>query len=296
MITRVTQGTLLRDLRASIARLQVQLAAGQETVSTQKRLREPSDDPAAVARVNRLRGEASALDALRDGVGFGVAALGAQDEALGQADALLTRAREIATQQASGLTTTTARQQASEEVAELERGLLALGNTSVAGRHVFGGLASGAAPFASFDDPGFDPTAPYSGPAAPFAIRIGTDETLRVTTPGDQVFGGAVAALDDLRQTLAAGNAPVANLDAIDTASATIGAERASVGARLARLDGRSSEIAGALVGTRKLLGATEDADLTQSIAELVQLQSALQATLAAASTLQTSILDYLRP
>ena len=139
MISRVTQGTLLRDLRASITRLQVQIAAGQEAVSTQKRLREPSDDPAAVARAQRLRGEVSALDALRDGVGFGIAALGAQDEALGEADAILTRAREIATQQASGLTSTTARQQASQEVAELERGLLALGNTSIAGRHVFGG-------------------------------------------------------------------------------------------------------------------------------------------------------------
>jgi flagellar hook-associated protein 3 FlgL len=296
MITRVTQGTLLRDLRASIARLQVRLAAGQETVSTQKRLREPSDDPAAVARAHRLRGEVSALDALRDGVGFGIAALGAQDDALGQADAILTRAREIATQQASGLTSTTARQQASQEVAELERGLLALGNTSIAGRHVFGGLAAGAAPFASFDAPGFDPTAAYSGPSAPFTIRIGTDETLRVTTPGDQVFGGAIVALDDLRQTLAAGTAPVANLDALDAASATIGAERTSVGARLSRLDGRSTEITGALAGTRKLLGATEDADLTQSISELVQLQGALQATLAAASTLQTSILDYLKP
>jgi hypothetical protein len=96
---------------------------------------------------------------------------------------------------------------------------LVLGNTSIAGRHVFGGLASGTAPFASFDAPGFDPAAPYSGPAAPFVIRIGSDETLRVTTPGDQVFGDAVATLDDLRQTVAAGNAPVANLDAINTAT-----------------------------------------------------------------------------
>lgn len=293
MIERVTQATLLRELQASVTRLQRQLVKAQETVSSQKRLLEASDDPTGAARANRLRGETRALMALRDGVAFGTAVLGAEDAALDQGEAILTRAREIATQQASGLTTAAARQQAAEEVAELERSMLALGNTAVAGRYVFGGLASGAAPFANLDDPGFDPAAAYTGPSDPFVIRSGADQSLRLTTAGDQVFGQSLVALDNLRQTLAAGDAPVTSLDEIETGAATLRAERASVGARLARSQSRDQEIAGALDGARKALGAIEDADLTISISDLVQLQSALQATLAAGSALQTSILDY---
>ena len=51
---------------------------------------------------------------------------------------------------------------------------------------IFGGLESGAAPFAQLDDPGFDPLAPYAGSADPFVVRTSSDTTLRLTTPGDQ--------------------------------------------------------------------------------------------------------------
>jgi len=296
MIQRVTQATLIRELQASVARMQRQLVVAQETVSSQKRLLEASDDPAAVARVNRLRGETRALTALSDNVAFGTAVLGAEDAGLEQAETIMTRAREIATQQASGLTSPVARQQAAEEVTELERSLLALGNTAVGGRYVFGGLVSGAPPFANFDDPGFAPAIAYTGPGDPFVIRSGTDQSLRLTTAGNQVFGESLLAIDNLRQTLEAGTAPVASLDEIENGAATLRAERASVGARLARAQSRDQEISGALNNVRKALGGLEDADLTIAISDLVQLQSALQATLAAGSALQTSILDYVNP
>jgi len=296
MIQRVTQATLIRELQASVARMQRQLVVAQETVSSQKRLLEASDDPAAVARVNRLRGETRALTALSDNVAFGTAVLGAEDAGLEQAETIMTRAREIATQQASGLTSPVARQQAAEEVTELERSLLALGNTAVGGRYVFGGLVSGAPPFANFDDPGFAPATAYTGPGDPFVIRSGTDQSLRLTTAGNQVFGESLLAIDNLRQTLEAGTAPVASLDEIENGAATLRAERASVGARLARAQSRDQEISGALNNVRKALGGLEDADLTIAISDLVQLQSALQATLAAGSALQTSILDYVNP
>jgi flagellar hook-associated protein 3 FlgL len=293
MISRVTQGTLFRELRRSVERIQRDIAAAQETISSQKRLREASTDPSGAARVNRLRADLSGLAAWRDGVGFGIAVLAAEDGAIDQAQTILTRAREIATQQASGLQTPASRQQAAAEVAELERGLLTLGNTQLGGRYVFGGLVSGPPPFAGLDDPGFDPTTAYGGTADTFSIRTGADQTVRLSTAGDDVFGAAIEAIDELRQTLAAGNAPVASLDDIETAAEVLREERASVGGRQARLEGRTEEIEASLVDTQKLLGSLEDADLTVSISELTQLQTALQATLATASTLQTSILDY---
>ena len=295
MISRVTQSTLTRDLLSQVRRLQRDLAGSQETVATQRRVREASDDPTGAARLVRLRSESSELDTLGDSVGFGVSVLGAQDSALDQASRILVRAREVAVQHANEISTPEARQQAAEEIEELERGLLTLANTQVAGRHVFGGLASEPAPFTQFDDPAFDPAAPYVGPAEDFHLRIGPDSNeIRLTTAGDGIFGEAVAALDELRNTLASGNAPSASLDPLESAAETIRAERASVGGRMRRLQDRSREILDSAKTAQQEIGRVEDADTVEAIVELQRLQVALQAALQSSRQLQTSILDYL--
>lgn len=295
MISRITQNTLTRDLLSQVRRLQRDLGVGQETVATQRRVREASDDPSGAARLVRLRSESSELDALGDAVGFGVSVLGAQDSVLDQASSILIRAREVAVQHANEIATPEGRQQAAEEIEELERGLLTLANTAVAGRHVFGGLASDPAPFRQFDDALFDPNAPYVGTSDDFRLRIGPDTNeIRLTTTGDRVFNDAIAALDGLRTDLAAGASPVGRLDALEAAAETLRAERASVGGRMRRLQDRSREILDSAQTAQAEIGRVEDADTVQAIVELQRLQVALQAALQSSRYLQTSILDHL--
>lgn len=294
MIGRVTQTMTSDQLLGNVQRLQRRLLIAQDTLSSGKKLREASDDPAGAALVNGLRAQSADLNSLSRTIGFGRAVLGAQDDALDQANDILVRAKEIASQQAGGLATATTRQQAAEEVEALERQLLTIGNTAIDGRHVFGGLASGAAPFTDFDDPGFDPLNPYTGPSDPFSIRTASGSTVRLTTAGDQVLGASIAALDGLRQTLAAGNASTASIDTLETAAGGIRAERASVGGRARQLEDRASEITSNVAKITARLGDIEGADYATVITELTQLQTALQATLSSGQTLQTSILDYL--
>ena len=294
MVNRVTERTLLGDFASAVGRLRRQQAEAQNALSSQKRLREPSDDPVATAQSTRLRGEARELGAYRDSVGVGSATLGAEDAALGQVHDILIRAREIAAGLSGGLATPESRQIAAEEVTELEKGALALGNTTVGGRYIFGGLTTSGPVFTNLDDPGFTPATAYTGSTTPFEVRTARDETVRVTTAGNQVFGSTLQALDDLRQTLAAGNDPNASLAPLDSAANDIRLERASVGGRLARLQTRDQEIGSAVVTAKSMLSDVEDADLTETVTQLAQIQNALEATLTAGSTLlQTSILDF---
>ena len=295
ILGRVTQGTFFRQLTANVTRLQRQIADAQTQVSSQKKLQDASDDPAGAAEANRLHAQTRALAAVKQGIGFGTAILSAEDSALEQTESILTRAGEIASQTSSGLTTSEARQQASAEVAQLERSLLTLANTSVAGRYVFGGLATGTQPFANLDDPGFDPSTAYSGPTDPFTLPIGAGQTVALTTPGDQVFGAAITALDQMRQTLATGAAPTTSIDAVANAAESIRQERTNVGGSLTRLQDRSDQIVNLTDGAHKLLSGIEDVDVTTAISQFVQLQAALQATLAVGSKLHTSLLDYLQ-
>ena len=296
MVSRVTDRTLIADFQYAVSRLRRQQAEAQDALSSQKRLREASDDPVGAARSTVLRGESKELGAYRDSVSFATTTLGAEDGVLGQAHEIMIRAREIAAGLSGGLVTPEARQTAAEEVTELERGLLSLANTSVAGRYVFGGLSTAGAPFKSFDDPTFSPATAYTGVADPFSVRTAREETVRITTNGGDVFGSSLTALDDLRQTLEAGTEPSGNMQALADAAEDLRQERASVGGRLARLQTRSTEIANAVNTTKILIGDIEDADLTDTITQLAQLQNALQATLTAGSSLmQTSIVDYVR-
>jgi flagellar hook-associated protein 3 FlgL len=295
ILGRVTQATLLRQLSTSIGNLQRQIADAQTQVSTQRKLQNASDDPAGAAQANRLTSQTRALAALSDGIGFGNAVLSSEDSALEQTDSLLTRASEIASQTSSGLLTAAQRQQAAAEVTQIESSVLTLANTAVAGRYVFGGLASGPQPFANLDDPGFDPATAYSGPSDPFTLPIASGQTVALTTPGDQVFGAALTALDQMRQTLASGAAPTTSVDALASAAAGIREERASVGGRVTRLQDRSNQITSLTNGAQAMLSDIQDVDITTAISQFVQLQTTLQATLAVGSKLQTSLLDYLQ-
>lgn len=296
MISRVTQNLLVRGMLTSVSDLQRRLGRTQLEISSGKRLHEAADDPSGTAQLNRLRAELADLGALKDGVSFGVTVLAAEDAALEEALSILTRARELAAQHANDLSSPSARQQGALEVEELERGLLTLANTRVAGRYVFAGLATGDAPFTQYDDPSFSPATAYTGSADPFSIRTGPDDvTTRLTTPGDQVFGDTLAALDQLRTTLEAGNPPTSELDSLAAAADGISAERASIGGRARRLEDRLSEMATGVKDTKTIIGDVEDADLAEVVTELTQIQTALNATLQSAQVLQTSILDYFR-
>lgn len=287
---------MIREMVARFGELQRRLGRSQLEVGSGLRLHEAADDPSGTAQLSRLRSELADLGALKDGASFGVTALAAQDAAIEEAQAILTRARELATQHSNDLVRPQDRQQAALEVEELERGLLTLANTRVAGRYVFSGLSTGAAPFTQYDDPGFAAATAYTGSLETFSIRTGPDDvTTRLTTPGDQVFGDAIVALDQLRQTLAAGSPPTVELDAVTTAMDGLSAERASIGGRVRRLEDRLNEMANGVRDTEKIIGSIQDADLAEVATELTQLQNALNATLQSAQSLQTSILDYFR-
>jgi len=305
MIQRVTQSALVRVLSANTSRLQSELVRTQAVVSSQKRLQTASDDPVGTALVNGFRAETRRLESLLDGVGFGRAVLGAQDAAIDEVHALLTRAKELAVTFSGGVQNPESRATAAEETEQIERALLSLGNTTVAGRHIFGGLARGNPPFIAFDDPGYDPDvngSTYSGPTDPFSIQTAADQLVRLTTPGDQVFDDAILAVHQLTTALrnndvdTPGTGIIAAIDNVEAASEGARQERASVGGRLGRLNTRDVEMRDAIVGARTRQGEIEDADLTQVLIDLAQLQNALEVTLTAGQALlATNVLDFVR-
>jgi hypothetical protein len=194
-------------------RLQVTLRTLQERIASGRRLIDLEDDPLAAAQAARFDASLGALAQYAASSRFGIDVLAAQDDALGEAQQLLVRAEEIATQQATGLVSAAERAAAREEVRGLLQAMTALGNAELAGRRLFGGLALEApAPFADPETPGYQAATAYSGSTQELSVKIGSDasERVRVSTRGDQVFQSALQALQDLDAALAAPGGDVA--------------------------------------------------------------------------------------
>jgi len=279
-------------LQAKIRDLQEEIASGRQLLSLDQ-------DPIAAKEALRARGSIAALDQHDKSIRFGLDVLGSQDDALGQAVQLMTRAEELATQYSSSITGS--RDAAKEEVHGLLQALTVIGNTQFAGRRIFSGLANQTAdPFDSPDGVGYNPATAYvtNGSTQEFELKTGSssNERVRISTRGDTVFGSSLQALSDLEQALSTPTGDVAGtLSALGSARDDLGAERASVGARQSQLQDRLNLVQSQTVREKGSLSRVQDADLTVVITQLTQVQTALQATLAVgAQAAQTSLVRLL--
>lgn len=298
-VIRVSDAQTFTLFTERAAKLQVSLRNLQEQIGSGKRFFSPDEDPLGAAQVVRLTSSLGALDEYSSSTRFGADVLGAQDSALGEAEQIMVRAEEIATQQASGVLSASDRVAAREEVHGLLQGLTTVANSELAGRRLFGGLALDAAPpFASPDSTGYDPSTAFTGSTLDFYVKTGgsTADRVRVTTRGDTVFTGSLQALSDLENALATNGNVTGTLAGLATGRTAIDAERASVGAREAELIGRGDQLESRSAHELAQRSRVQDADIVGAISQLTQAQIALQALVAAAGQLaQTNLATLLR-
>jgi flagellar hook-associated protein 3 FlgL len=283
-------GRRASGLQASLQRLAEQIASG-------RRLLDPADDPVGAADVVRLEGALASFAQRETSASFGGAVLAAEEDALGEAGALLVRAREIAVQQSSTLLGPAERLVAAEEVHGLLQGLTALANGEFAGRRLFGGLALDAPPpFADPDSPGYTAANAFTGSTQELSLGFGGDGQVRVSTRGDAVFADALAGLVALEDALRTDGDVAATLAAIDQGTRAISDERGSVAARAATLADAGAEARARTADTTEMLSRLRDADLALLATQLRQAQTALEATIAAGAQLaKTSLVSLLQ-
>jgi len=300
-ISRVSDAQSFALLADRTGQLQASLQTLEQQVSSGKRIFTPDDDPLAAAAATRAQSALAALTQYGSASGFGTGVLGTEDKALDEAQQIMVRAEEIATQQASSLLSPGERASAREEVHGLLEGLTALGNTELGGRRVFAGLAADTnTPFAAVPDDvsTYDPSSAYKGSAQEFSVKVGSGsaERVRITTRGDKVFQSSLQALKDLWTALDTNGDTSGTLSELSAGRDDLATERASVGARQAELIDRSSQVKSLTLDQQKALSDAQDADLVSVISRLTQTQTALQAALTAGAEIaRTSLVDLLR-
>lgn len=289
--------TQMMALNVGADRLQGQIATG-------KRIAAPSDDAAAFLRLDGLR-RAGADDKVNAAnLDLAQTLLTQTDSTLGQVETQLQRANEIAIQANGPGMNETTRGPLVEMLKGVIDDLLSLANTrDLRGQPLFGGAAGDTA-YAR----GPDGAIAFAGTGEPSAIPIGEGTSIRASESGARIFGGAGdPATPDMFATLSALSAALQSGEPVDAAVATaltgiaasldqVGATRASVGARMTRIEleqGRIDEVGIAREAQRS---GIEDTDVASTITELQKTLTVLQATQASFSKLTSlTLFDYLR-
>jgi flagellar hook-associated protein 3 FlgL len=136
---RVTQSMMYSSFVSNMNENLSQLMELNIKSSSQKNINKPSDDPVGMARVLSHRSTLNELDRYQKNVDTATGWLSLADETLMQVSTIVTRARELAEQAASGTYTGTNREQISYEVRQLFDQLLGLANTTYEGKSIFAG-------------------------------------------------------------------------------------------------------------------------------------------------------------
>ncbi|MFH1914255.1 MAG: flagellar hook-associated protein FlgL [Pseudomonadota bacterium] len=106
---------------------------------TQKKINKPSDDPTGMTRILDHRDTLRSLDQYAENISTAKGWLGGADEALRQVSTLITRAKELATQAATGTVDGNNREQISYELRSIFEQMVGLANSSFEDKSLFAG-------------------------------------------------------------------------------------------------------------------------------------------------------------
>jgi flagellin-like hook-associated protein FlgL len=193
MDLRITPQALVSQTIASLQQNENQLANLQEQASTGERILQPSDDPAAAVQVLAANAQNLQLGAYLNNIKSSQATLNASSSALQQAGDLLTQAIAAATQGATANNTPTTLGTLATQVNAIIGQVVGLANTrDPSGRYVFGGTATGAAPYVVSADAQGQPTGvAYVGSGEASDTTVSLQQSVRTAYAGDQVFQSA---------------------------------------------------------------------------------------------------------
>jgi flagellar hook-associated protein 3 FlgL len=285
----------------------------QNQVTTEQRITNPGDDPAAFARVMSNDAEAKACTQYKNNITLLQQQATASASVISSLKTICSRASEIATQ-ADGTQSAKDLQDYATEVSQLIQQAVQVANTQYNGEYVMGGTATSQAPFQmTTNSQGIVQQVTYSGNAEQKSVEIDDGVTVSVTPPGvNATTSGARGLLMDgnsgadffqhlidLQNNLQSGNAGSIS----KTDSVNLGKDEDNIlyhlstnSALQSRLEAGSSIMTSRVNSLTSAISGDSDVEITTAITKLSQAQTAYNAALqTGAKLLSTSLLDYLQ-
>ena len=287
---RITQSMLFQTaLQGMRARLS-DLSRAQVRATTLQNVNVMSDDPVSGAELSRIQSSQRDVQQFRRNATFARTRLNVEDSVLTSMRDLIGQARSIATNVSQLSAVDPERQRALTQLDDIQKQLVALGNTKVGDQYILGGSLTGAPPFEA------DGT--YVGDSQQLKTQI--DENVYVNTvhAGDHSVGGAMLSLGTLQQSVATESASQIEISAsnLQAFADQLLSDQADVGARLQVIKDADTRLAARSNLNLDRRDTIQAVDPAEAVVTLQTAQTSLERAYAVVSrVLQTNILDFLK-
>lgn len=290
-----------KQLHGDVSHINVaaeQFTQAQWQVSTGRRLRAPSDDPAATQRAVLEQSTIDGLDAYTSAAGSSSARLTALDTALGSVGTQLTAALTALQSSLGSTATQQVRDAAVASFRGIRDGIASTINSSVDGARLFSGTKSNVASYAKVSG-----AWTYQGDSQQALVSIDTNRSVAVSVDGQSVLKGsdavdvltlldnlATAAQSNDQTTLQTGVQQLRNaFDRATRAQSQVGYDETSVAQSTERIQTLRNAAA-------SRLSSSQDTNMAEAISRMSKAQTAYQAALGAVgASSKLSLMDYIR-
>ncbi len=326
---RVSDNTKFNTVRDSIQSSKGRLDKAQNEMATLKKVNHPSDDPVGSIKILEIRTDKMNNDQFFKNAKFAESTLLHADSVLESLVETVSRAKEIALSQSSTPSSTDeTRLGVSEEVNQLFQRAVALANTRIADRYLFGGYR--------VDRPPVTEEGTYTGDDGHMMLEIARGVYIGANVPGIEVFNSqpqnsgdasrlygvdrqlASEKMKDVETLPGTGNENVnlfgelaglrvalltgdiesvhGTLDRLDQIHTSLVANRSKIGSRISGLQGslQSTDRQGLIqAGLKQNI---EDADLVEVMNDMSRNESVFRSVLSSSQKLvQPSLMDFLK-
>jgi flagellar hook-associated protein 3 FlgL len=305
MIMRVTNNMMTDSLVRYLTAQNEALYERQTIVASQKRITKPSDDPIGTGKVMDYRQTLASIEQYQTNIQTGKTRLEVTEVNLDLVDDLLQVIRGIGQTEASQ--TAESRLLAAEGIKDLFDQVLDVANSELNGNYLFSGYQIKTAPFSRDETLAttFDQfTVTYNGDGGDSRVIVAHNTEVTIDADGRPLFHNAAAGginLFDVMRDLIVGlenddtAAISAQADLVDAARDQINNVRANNSPILYQLEITENHWQNYKPKIQELLGRQEEADITQAVVELQQIELAYQTTLAtAARIIQPGLVNFL--
>ena len=292
---------------ADLSNTESQITRANQEISSGFRVNQASDDPSAVASILNDQNSISQILQVQTNLSEAQTEATGADGALQSTSSLLDELVSIAAQGASSTATAASRSVLGEQVQQIQQQLVAIANTSVGGRFIFGGDSSSTAPYTyNWSSPGGVISNGNPSNTATIADSSGNQTVPRMTAK--QIFDarnpdGTPAAGNVFQSVYSLGQALLTNdqsgvqaaNSALQISVTTVGQATTFYGTTQNWIQQANDMATSQLNNLKQSLSSVRDTDIASAATQLSLSQTALQAALSAHGTLDNkSLFSYL--
>ncbi|WHH61518.1 flagellar hook-associated protein FlgL [Petroclostridium sp. X23] len=144
---RVTNNMLVRNMMINLNNNLGRMEKAQQQMSTGKKISRPSDDPIIASRALKFRTDVSEIEQFQKNTSDALSWTEVTESALSNLGDVIQRVRELTVKASNGVLSVDDTLKIKEEISQLKKSIVEIGNTAYAGRYVFAGFKTDEPPY-----------------------------------------------------------------------------------------------------------------------------------------------------